>query len=135
MGLGSGSSAQTISFPAPVSPVQTGVAPIVLGATANSRLPVSYAITGPATVSGSTLTINGPGTVTIVASQDGNGTCAAAASVTQTIFVSSGPILSVGTSSGTLTTTLSFNSTGTLNSTLSTAIQVVTKGATGLDFN
>lgn len=134
-GLGSGSSPQTISFPAPVSPVQYGVAPVTLAATASSGLPISYAITGPATVSGSTLTFHGPGTVTIVASQYGNGTYAVAASVTQTIFVSSGPILSVGTSSGTQTATLSFNSTGTLNSTLSTAIQVVTKGATGLDFN
>jgi sugar lactone lactonase YvrE len=133
--LGSGSSAQTISFPAPASPVQNGVPPVSLGATASSGLPVSYAITGPATISASMLTINGLGMVTIVASQNGNDTYAAAAPVTRTILVSSGPILSVGTSSATLTATLSFNSTGTLSSTLSTAIQVVTKGATGLDFN
>jgi sugar lactone lactonase YvrE len=135
VGLGSGSAAQTISFPAPVSPVEYGVAPISLAATASSGLAVSYAITGPATVSGSTLTITGAGTVTIIASQDGDATYGAAASVTQSIFVSSGPILNVGTTSGTLTATMSFSSTGTLNSTLLTAIQVLTQGATGLDFN
>ncbi len=134
-GLGSGSGAQTISFPAPPSPMQYGVPPVALGATASSGLAVSYAVTGPATVSGSMLTINGAGTVTIIASQNGNSIYAAAAPVTRSIFVSGGPILNVGTSSGPLTATMYFTSTGTLNSTLSTAIQVVTQGATGLDFN
>ena len=134
-GFGSGTGAQTISFPAPVSPVQYGVPPVTLAATASSGLSVSYTITGPATVAGSVLTINGPGTVTIVASQNGDSTYAAATPVTQSIFVSAGPILSVGTSSGTMTATMHFNSAGTLNATLSTAIQVVTQGASGLDFN
>jgi len=78
--------AQTITFN-PLSPVTYGVAPITLTATASSGLPVSYAVTGPATVSGSTLTITGAGSVTVTASQAGNATYAAAAPVPQTLTV------------------------------------------------
>ena len=60
-----------------------------LGAFATSGLPVSFesSNTGVATVSGSTLTIVGPGTTTITASQPGNGDFAAAPNVTQTLTV------------------------------------------------
>ena len=59
--------AQTISFPNPGT--QTfGVSPITLTATASSGLAVSYTVTsGPATVSGSKLTITGAGSVTVQA--------------------------------------------------------------------
>jgi hypothetical protein len=49
---------------------------------------VSYSVTGPASLSGSTLTITGAGTVTVTASQAGNTNYAAAVPVTQTIVVS-----------------------------------------------
>jgi len=53
--------AQSITFPNPGTQTY-GVAPISLTATATSGLVVSYAVTsGPATVSGSTLTITGAG--------------------------------------------------------------------------
>jgi hypothetical protein len=60
-----------------------------LGATASSGLTVSYASsnTGVATVSGSTVTIEGAGTTTITASQPGDGDFAAAPNVTQTLTV------------------------------------------------
>ena len=66
-GTRSGPAAQTITFPNPGT--QTfGVPPITLTATASSGLAVSYTVTsGPATVSGSKLTITGAGSVTVQA--------------------------------------------------------------------
>jgi hypothetical protein len=50
-----------------------GMAPFNLSATASSKLQVHYnVISGPATISGSVLTITGEGTVVIQATQDGN---------------------------------------------------------------
>jgi len=63
---------QTISFTAN-SPVTYPVSPITLSATASSGLPVIFSVlSGPATVSGSTLTITGVGTVVVAANQAGN---------------------------------------------------------------
>jgi len=82
-----GTTAQTITFPAPTSPVTYGAASVALGATASSGLAVTYSVTGPATVSGSTLTFTGAGTVVVTATQGGNTTYAAATSVSHTIVV------------------------------------------------
>jgi hypothetical protein len=60
-----------------------GVAPIPLGVTTTSGLPVTYNVSGPATISGGILTITGAGTVVITVSQTGNGTYAAAPTVQQ----------------------------------------------------
>jgi len=79
--------AQTITFPSPGTQMY-GVAPITLTATASSGLTVSYAVTaGPATVSGSTLTITGAGQVTVQAAQAGNAQYASAPSVSVTFTV------------------------------------------------
>jgi sugar lactone lactonase YvrE len=79
---------QAISFPALTTPISYTTTPITLSATANSGLPVTFSVTsGPATVSGSTLTITGVGTVVVAANQAGNTTYAAAATVSQTIVV------------------------------------------------
>ncbi|MGC1829591.1 MAG: MBG domain-containing protein, partial [Candidatus Acidiferrales bacterium] len=80
------SATQTITFN-PLAPVTYGVAPITLTATASSGLPVSYTFTGPATLSGSTLTITGAGSVTVTASQAGNTNYAAATPVQRTLTV------------------------------------------------
>jgi hypothetical protein len=89
-----GGAAQTITFGA-LGNVTYGVAPITLTATASSGLPVSYAVTsGPATVSGTTLKVTGAGTVTVTATQAGNGAYAAATSVSRT-FTSSRATLTV----------------------------------------
>ena len=86
--LNVGQTSQTITFTAPVSSVMYGVSPIMLSATASSGLPVTFSvISGPATVSGSTLTITGAGTVVVTANQAGNADYTAAAQVTQTIVV------------------------------------------------
>jgi len=66
------STSQTINFPQPPTPVTYGVAPVPLHATASSGLPVSYAVYGPATLNGSTLTVTGAGNVGIHADQGGN---------------------------------------------------------------
>jgi hypothetical protein len=85
-------SVQTITFPA-ISNVVYGAAPILLKATAGSNLPVSYAVTGPAiltgspTLQGQSLTITGAGTVTVTASQSGNTYFAAATPVVQSFTV------------------------------------------------
>ncbi len=83
---------QTITFNQSLPEVAYGVAPITLTAISSSGLPISYSVTGPATVSGSTLTITGAGAVTVTASQAGNSTFAAAASVMQTFTVDKGTI-------------------------------------------
>jgi Bacterial Ig-like domain (group 3) len=79
---------QTISFTPPASPVTYGVSPIALAASGGaSGNAVTFSVTGPATLSGKTLTITGAGTVTVTASQAGNINYTAATSVTQTIVI------------------------------------------------
>jgi hypothetical protein len=81
---------QTITF-GTLANVTYGASPIKLTAAATSGLPVSYTVTGPATVSGSTLTIIGAGTVTVTASQAGNSSYGAATPVSQSFTVSKAP--------------------------------------------
>jgi hypothetical protein len=78
---------QTITFGS-LSQQKQGDAPFLLNATADSGLPVSFSIvSGPATLSGNILVLNGWGTVTVRASQPGNNSYAVATSVTQSFFV------------------------------------------------
>jgi hypothetical protein len=78
---------QTIDFPAPAWEVTYGISPIAFSATASSGLPVTFSVSGPATVNGNMLTINGAGSVVLTASQPGNGTYSPATSVSNTIIV------------------------------------------------
>ena len=80
---------QTIAFTPPVSPVTFGAAPITLSATGGaSGNPVVFSIvSGPGSVSGSTLTVTGAGTVVVAANQAGNIDYALAAQVTQSVVV------------------------------------------------
>jgi hypothetical protein len=79
---------QTITFGA-LAAKAYGVAPFTLAATASSGLAVDYASgnEGVATVSGSTATIVGTGTVGITARQAGNSNYLAAVAVTQPLTV------------------------------------------------
>lgn len=78
---------QTISFAAFPSKTN-GDAPFVVSATASSGLAVSFRIvSGPATISGSTVTVTGEGTVAIEASQLGNTVFNAAKTVSQSFVV------------------------------------------------
>ena len=84
---GTGMQSQTITFPNPGAQTY-GVGPLSLTATATSGLLVSYTVlSGPATVSGNTLTITGAGSVSVQATQAGNATWAAATPVPVTFIV------------------------------------------------
>ena len=84
--------AQTITFAGPGNQTY-GVAPIALTATASSTLPVSFVyVSGPASLSGSALTITGAGAVTVQAIQVGNTDYAAAAPVNVTFTVGQAPL-------------------------------------------
>lgn len=61
---------QTITFPTP-APAAPGTT-ITLAATVSSGLPVRYIARGPAILSGSSLTITGPGLVTVIAYHPGD---------------------------------------------------------------
>ena len=79
--------AQTITFAAIPNGTYLG-APVTLSPTSSSGLPVTLSIaSGPATLSGNTLTYTGAGAVSVVASQAGNGNYLAAANVTQNFTV------------------------------------------------
>ena len=120
-----GGVAQTITFAA-LPNVTYGVAPITLTASASSGLPVSYAVTGPASVSGSTLTITGAGSVTVTASQAGNSNYAAATPVSRTFTVSPA-VLTVTANNlsrpfGAANPTLTYAITGFVNSDTSAVV-------------
>ena len=81
---------QTITFPALADSAYGSAVP-VLAATASSGLPVSYQVdSGPATLSGNTLTITGVGTVTVRATQTGAGTFGPAEPVLRSFVVARG---------------------------------------------
>jgi hypothetical protein len=84
---------QTITFGA-LAAVTYGDANFNLTATASSGLTVTYTSSNPAaaTVSGNTVTIVGPGSTNITASQAGNGSWAAATPVAQTLTVNVKPL-------------------------------------------
>ncbi len=87
-----GPGAQTLVFQ-PIGPHSTTDAPFNLVATASSGLPVTFTvISGPATVSGATLTLTGAGTVVVQASVAGSGTfLPTTASQSFTVGVANGP--------------------------------------------
>src|SRR5207247_9743323 len=74
-------------------------APFGVSATASSGLAVRFSIvSGPATISGSTVTLTGAtGTVTVRASQAGNGTYNAAADVDRSFAVKANQTITFGT--------------------------------------
>ncbi len=79
---------QTITFD-PVQDKTTADAPFSISATASSGLPVTYqVISGPATILGSVVTLDGtPGTVIVEATQSGDDTYKAAIPVNQSFLV------------------------------------------------
>ncbi|MEI6715502.1 MAG: MBG domain-containing protein [Verrucomicrobiota bacterium] len=79
--------AQTMTFAALANRL-SNAEPFTLTASASSKLPVSFTLTGPAMLDGSTVTLTGvPGIVSITASQEGDATYAAATSVTREFSV------------------------------------------------
>jgi len=84
---------QNITFPAlttnPSNSITFTTNPIVLKATSDSSLPVSYTLANnsPAKISGSSLTLTGVGIVGVIASQSGNSTYLAANPITNSLIV------------------------------------------------
>ncbi|MCX7010304.1 MAG: MBG domain-containing protein, partial [Kiritimatiellaeota bacterium] len=76
---------QAITFGTITDQVTTNA--IALGATANSGLAVSYNVSSPAVLNGTTLTFTGAGTVSIVASQNGKNYWLAAPAVSHSFTV------------------------------------------------
>jgi hypothetical protein len=110
---------QTIAFTAPASPVSFGVSPVALSATggASGNAVVFSVVSGPGTISGSTLTVIGAGTIQIAANQLGNTNYTAATQVTQSVVVNKvAPLIALQSSANpafvqasiTLTATVSF---------------------------
>ncbi len=91
-GTPTGPQDQTISFQA-ISDKNINDAPFSISATATSGLPVSFAIiSGPATINGNIITLNGTtGTVRVRASQGGNGQWNPAPSVERNFNVTNNP--------------------------------------------
>ena len=82
-----GTEAATLAF-APIAAQTYGNAPFNVIATSASPGPVVYAVTsGPATISGNTVTLTGVGNVTLTATQAASGNYAAAAPATTTFAV------------------------------------------------
>ncbi len=91
--FGTGTSPQTFSNFQTIFNQVVGNAPITLNANATSDQPVTYSVTGPATLTGAgnnILTFTGPGQVTVTANVAGNATYAPA-NYTQNFNVSPSP--------------------------------------------
>lgn len=121
---------QSIFFPAiDTSVVYSHVSPVTLGATASSGLAVSYGASGPGSLAGNVLTYTGPGTVTVTATQSGNGTYVAASPASQSITVAadaSVATLATGTTGPPETLTFTATTTFTIG-----AIAATTDGNLG----
>ena len=85
---GQGPQNQTINFPT-IPNKESDDAPFTISATATSGLPVSFSIvSGPASISGNTITLNGTtGSVIVRATQSGNGSWNAASPVERSFQV------------------------------------------------
>jgi sugar lactone lactonase YvrE len=133
---------QTIEFDGPGFKVDLGSAPITLGATASSGLPVTLVSTTSlvCSVHGYVVTLVSAGTCSITASQTGNSTYAAASPVTQsfTVYAANGaqpsPVLGasalfVGSAAGACSVVLSYSGPWTASS--NSAFLHVSAGSAG----
>jgi len=112
---------QTITFTPPTSPITYGASPITLLATGGgSGNPVIFSVvSGPGTVTGSTLTVTGVGTIVVAANQAGNTNYTAATQVTQNIVVNQA------------TQTITFTAPASITYTTSPILLSATAGASG----
>ncbi len=94
-------SGQTLTFPAVASPAVGSS--VMLAATTSSGLPASYVITGPATLSGSTLTRTGAGTIRVLAYGSGDASWQPAPMVLQTLPSNDATLASLTAGTATLT--------------------------------
>ena len=126
---------QTITFDA-LGNHTFGDAPFAVNATATSGLAVGFSIvSGPATISGSTVTLTGAGTVTVRASQAGDDVYSAAPDVDRSFTVSKAT-LTVTANSQTKTygqtvtfAGTEFTTTGLVNGDTVTSVSLTSSGA------
>ena len=129
--IASGKVTQNLIFNPPASK-SYGDAPFALSATASSGLTPTYTVlSGPATISGGTLTMTGPGSVLVRASQDGDTGYMAATSVDRTIMVLA-PVQTItfGALSNKVYGDASFALNATASSSLAVSYSVVSGPAT-----
>src|SRR5437667_450292 len=107
-------------------------APFAVTATASSGLAVTFSIvSGPATISGSTVTLTGAtGTVTVRASQAGNGTYNAAADVDRSFAVKANQTITFGPRADEPVADAAFGVSATASSGLEVTFSVVSGPAT-----
>jgi hypothetical protein len=118
----------TLSFAA-IATQTYGVSPFVVSASSTSSGAISYSVlSGPASISGSTLTITGAGTVELQASQVASGIYAAATTTTSFVVIDSTPVASSLSGS---TTTPAYGATIELTPVFSNGTAVI--GTSGLD--
>ena len=121
---------QTITFAAP-SAKTYGAAPFAVSATASSGLSPTFTIvSGPATISGSTITLTGTGTVVVRAAQAGNTNYAAASTVDQSFTVMATQTITFGTLSAKTYGNAPFTVSATASSGLSPTFTIVSGPAT-----
>jgi len=132
------SAPQTITFTGlSTTAIYGSAGPYTLNAIASSGLPITYTVTGPATRSGTILTITAPGTVSVTASQAGNAQFAPAAPVTQVIVIgtvqlTTTAVLSKISGGYKAVVTVANTGTGTAQNVLLTAATLGTASGTGL---
>ena len=110
---------QTITVSSIPTNLTYGAAPFLVTASSSSGLVVSLAVSGPATLTGGTLSITGAGTVVVTATQAGTATYATATPVVGTITVAKAPLSVVVTNqsmfAGNAVPTLTGTFTGVVN--------------------
>ncbi len=120
---------QTITFAAPAN-VTYGVTPFNLTATSTSGLPVSFSstTTSVCTVAGNTATVVAAGSCSILASQPGDGTYAAAPSVSRSFTIAkAAQTISFGAIGNAVLGTAPFNVTATASSGLTVTFVSTTR--------
>ncbi len=126
-----GETAQTISF-GTLGYKTFGAAPFTIKATASSGLPVTFrVVSGPATISGTTVTLTGVGSVSIEAAQPGNTIFDAATPVVRSFTVGkASQNISFGWMSGRTMGDAPFALSATASSGLPVAFRIVSGPAT-----
>ena len=112
-------SAQSLDFPSPTSVITDQ--PVVLAATAASGLPVTYTVSGPATLNGNILTPTAPGLVTITASQPGDSNWLGATPLVQVVMAIASPTPGLTPPSMVFATSVTLNGTVNPNGAATTA--------------
>lgn len=121
---------QTISFAA-LAGKTYGDVPFSVGATANSGLPVTFSIvSGPATISGNTITLIGTGTVVVRASQTGSLNYEAAPNIEQSFTVKSPQLITFNPLAGKTYRDAPFSVSASANSGLPVSFFIVSGPAT-----